>query len=59
MHRDIQLDQWNAVCPLERIVPDTGVCALLNGRQVVALQGQAQLRDVTRCKQLNIEETEC
>ena len=42
MHRDIQLNQWNAVCPLERIVPDTGVCALLNGRQVAVFRVGAE-----------------
>ena len=30
MHRDIQLDNWTAVCDLNAIVPDTGVCALIN-----------------------------
>ncbi|MGZ8317858.1 MAG: nitrite reductase small subunit NirD [Telluria sp.] len=44
MHRDIQLNQWTAVCPLDDIVPDTGVCALVNGEQVavfrVAGEGQ-------------------
>ncbi|MFL6659622.1 MAG: nitrite reductase small subunit NirD [Massilia sp.] len=34
MHRDIQLDHWTAVCALEEIVPNTGVCALLAGEQV-------------------------
>jgi nitrite reductase (NADH) small subunit len=38
MHRDIQMNQWNAICPLDRIVPDTGVCALLNGRQVAVFR---------------------
>ncbi len=43
MHRDIEPTrelsrQWNAVCDLERIVPDTGVCALLNGRQVAVFR---------------------
>jgi nitrite reductase (NADH) small subunit len=39
MHRDIELTkEWQAVCPLERIVPDTGVCALLNGRQVAVFR---------------------
>ena len=42
MHRDIQLNQWNAVCPLDRIVPDTGVCALLNGRQVAVFRVGAE-----------------
>ena len=35
MHRDLALtNEWSAVCALEQIVPDTGVAALLNGRQV-------------------------
>ena len=34
MHRDIQTDHWIAVCHLYDIVPNTGVCALLNGAQV-------------------------
>ena len=34
MHRDIQTDSWIAVCTLDDIVPNTGVCALLNQRQV-------------------------
>jgi nitrite reductase (NADH) small subunit len=34
MHRDIALTNWIAVCPLDQIVPNTGVCALLNGEQV-------------------------
>jgi len=40
MHHDLQAhqQQWNAVCPLDRIVPDTGVCALLNGRQVAVFR---------------------
>jgi len=39
MHRDLELTkEWNAVCTLERIVPDTGVCALLNGRQVAVFR---------------------
>ena len=38
MHRDIQLNQWNAVCSLDQIVPDTGVAALLNGRQVAVFR---------------------
>jgi nitrite reductase (NADH) small subunit len=25
---------WTAVCGLEQIVPDTGVCALVNGEQI-------------------------
>ena len=34
MHRDIHFDNWTAICALEQIVPDTGVCALLDGEQV-------------------------
>lgn len=34
MHRDMQLSSWSAVCALDEIVPNTGVCALLNGEQV-------------------------
>lgn len=25
---------WDTVCPLERILPNTGVCALVNGKQI-------------------------
>jgi nitrite reductase (NADH) small subunit len=39
MHRDLELTkEWNAICTLDRIVPDTGVCALLNGRQVAVFR---------------------
>jgi nitrite reductase (NADH) small subunit len=38
MHRDLQLDNWTTVCALEDIVPDTGVCALLNGEQVAVFR---------------------
>jgi nitrite reductase (NADH) small subunit len=38
MHRDLQIDNWTAVCALDEIVPDTGVCALLNGRQVAVFR---------------------
>jgi nitrite reductase (NADH) small subunit len=34
MHRDLQTEHWVAVCALADIVPNTGVCALLNGEQV-------------------------
>ncbi|MBJ7314019.1 nitrite reductase small subunit NirD [Rugamonas sp. CCM 8940] len=34
MHRDIPTDKWIAVCDLAEIVPNTGVCALLNQVQV-------------------------
>ncbi len=26
--------QWTTICPLERILPNTGVCALVNGQQI-------------------------
>ncbi|TXG01236.1 nitrite reductase small subunit NirD [Massilia arenae] len=38
MHRDLQLERWTAVCLLSDIVPDTGVCALLNGHQVAVFR---------------------
>jgi nitrite reductase (NADH) small subunit len=38
MHRDPQLANWTAVCRLDEIVPDTGVCALLSGRQVAVFR---------------------
>ena len=39
MHRDLELTkQWTPVCALDRIVPDTGVAALLNGRQVAVFR---------------------
>ena len=42
MHRDLVLDSastleqgsWTAVCALDQILPNTGVCALLDGEQV-------------------------
>jgi nitrite reductase (NADH) small subunit len=34
MQRDLQPDNWTPVCTLDEIVPNTGVCALLNGEQV-------------------------
>jgi nitrite reductase (NADH) small subunit len=30
--------QWTTICPLERILPDTGVCALLNGQQIAVFR---------------------
>ncbi|QJD99126.1 nitrite reductase small subunit NirD [Massilia forsythiae] len=38
MQRDLQTQHWNPICTLERIVPDTGVCALINGRQVAVFR---------------------
>jgi nitrite reductase (NADH) small subunit len=34
MHRDTHTDRWTAICSLEDIVPNTGVCALLDGEHV-------------------------
>ncbi|SDG20518.1 MULTISPECIES: nitrite reductase small subunit NirD [unclassified Duganella] len=41
MHRDIQTDNWIAVCKLDDIVPNTGVCALLNDMQVAVFHVDA------------------
>lgn len=35
---DMSLKQWTAVCPLEDIVPNSGVCALISGRQVAVFR---------------------
>jgi nitrite reductase (NADH) small subunit len=35
---NIQVDGWVAVCRLEDIVPNTGVCALVGGRQVAVFR---------------------
>jgi nitrite reductase (NADH) small subunit len=42
MHRDLHMNQWNAVCSIDQIVPDTGVAALLNGRQVAVFRVGAE-----------------
>jgi len=42
MHRDLPLQEWSAVCAVEDIVPDTGVCALLGGRQVAVFRVGAE-----------------
>ncbi|PFH09892.1 nitrite reductase (NADH) small subunit [Collimonas sp. PA-H2] len=34
MHNDQLGQHWIEVCALEQIVPNTGVCALINGEQV-------------------------
>lgn len=35
--------QWNAVCTVDDILPDTGVCALLEGRHVAVFRvGETQ-----------------
>ena len=33
-----QSEQWQPICQLDEIVPDTGVCALLNGRHVAVFR---------------------
>lgn len=35
---DMSLKQWTAVCPIDDIVPNTGVCALIGGRQVAVFR---------------------
>ena len=30
--------QWITICPLERILPNTGVCALVNGQQIAVFR---------------------
>ena len=42
MHRDIELQNWSAVCALDDILPDTGVYALLGGRQVAVFRVGAE-----------------
>jgi nitrite reductase (NADH) small subunit len=34
MHRDIHNERWTAICALDDIIPNTGVCALLQGEHV-------------------------
>lgn len=35
---DMSLKQWTEVCRLDDIVPDSGVCALVGGRQVAVFR---------------------
>jgi nitrite reductase (NADH) small subunit len=30
--------QWTTICPLDRILPNTGVCALVNGKQIAVFR---------------------
>jgi nitrite reductase (NADH) small subunit len=30
--------QWTTICPIERILPNTGVCALVNGKQIAVFR---------------------
>ena len=36
--RDESIPQWTEVCALDDIVPDTGVCVLVNGRQIAVFR---------------------
>jgi len=38
MTSPVQDSPWTAVCALEQILPDTGVCALVDGRQVAVFR---------------------
>ena len=35
---NVKMDEWVAVCKLDDIVPDTGVCALVHGQQVAVFR---------------------
>ncbi|MES2742965.1 MAG: nitrite reductase small subunit NirD [Pseudomonadota bacterium] len=35
---DLHTNQWTAICALDDIVPNTGVCALLHGEQVAVFR---------------------
>jgi nitrite reductase (NADH) small subunit len=35
---NVDMKEWTAVCRLEDIVPNTGVCALVGGRQVAVFR---------------------
>ena len=38
-----QVAQWVSVCSLDRILPDTGICALINGEQIAIFRiGQSE-----------------
>ncbi|WP_300753475.1 nitrite reductase small subunit NirD [Janthinobacterium sp.] len=38
MHRDLINARWTSICKLDAIVPNTGVCALVNGEQVAVFR---------------------
>jgi len=38
MHRDTPTAAWTPICEVEDIVPNTGVCALLQGEQVAVFR---------------------
>ena len=35
---DLTIQQWTSICPLDRILPNTGVCALVNGKQIAVFR---------------------
>lgn len=38
-----QVVQWVSVCPVDRILPNTGICALVNGEQIAVFRiGQSE-----------------
>ncbi len=37
------VSQWQTVCPLTRIIPNTGVCALVNNQQVAIFRVSDQV----------------
>jgi nitrite reductase (NADH) small subunit len=37
-HQNVDMKEWVAVCKLNDIVPNTGVCALVGGRQVAVFR---------------------
>ena len=38
MHHDTHPGKWIAICALDEIVPNTGVCALVDGEQVAVFR---------------------
>ena len=38
---------WTKICPLEQILPDTGVCALVDGKQIAIFRVQERLYAVS------------
>jgi nitrite reductase (NADH) small subunit len=43
MTESIQVEQWTTVCALDRISPNTGVCALVGDRQVAVFRVEDEL----------------
>jgi nitrite reductase (NADH) small subunit len=42
MEVDTMTESWSAVCALEDIIPNTGVCALVQGRQIAVFRVRAK-----------------